>query len=211
MQPDSKRICTASVAARLKILNQLDQGLKRKNLDLIRDTFESHKNIGTEFMSASSLESALTDLGIIFHPSDLNEIIESSDLNANGLDLEGFKSLVAKPSPIDEWVRTLPLIQLVSDAMPRPVSCLREDQLRHLSSVSLEQLEVSCDVIKEKLIKILEEHVGNLKRVLNCHTTFNDINDNVEKFQICKMRVGNIGDFHKGLDGRIGKFLHAMI
>jgi hypothetical protein len=101
----------------------------------------------------------------------------------------------------------LPLNRLVSDAMPRPVSCLRKDQLRYLSNVTLEQLEVSCDVVKEKLINILEEHLAILKKVLNCHAASNDISENVEKFQICKMRVGDIDDFHKGLAGRIGKLL----
>jgi hypothetical protein len=207
MQTDSERVCTAS-AARLKILNQLNEGLKRTNLDCIQATFETHKDLETNFISASSLESALTDFGIILHSSDLNEILESRDLNdAKGLDLEGFKSLVTMPSPIEEWVRALPLNRLVSDAMPRPVSCFRKDQLWHLSNVTLEQLEVSCDVIKARLIKILEEHLGILKTVLNCHPASNDISENVEKFQICKMRVGDIDDFHQGLAGRIGKLL----
>ena len=48
-----------------------------------------------------------------------SELGLSSDLNKDGgLDLQEFSLFVKKPSPIEEWAGTLPLAQMVADALP---------------------------------------------------------------------------------------------
>ena len=198
------------IFARSKLSNQVEQGFKLRNKEFIHTTFESHKDPVTESILASSLKSALLSLGISLHPEELGEIFKSRGLSEEeGLDFQDFESLVSTPSPIEEWVRALPLSQLVADSMPKNDSCLRSDQLRHLSRMTQDQLEISCDVIRECLMKILQEQLVVLTEAyakLDSHEAAENQDDN-EKFQICKMNVGNIDDFQQGLASRIGKML----
>ena len=217
-----KRVCIALTAnsneeldrldtsARSKLSNQVEEGFKRRNEASIKSTFESHKDPATGSILASSLKSALLSLGISLHTADLSEIFKSRGLSHDeGLDLEDFVSLVSIPSPIEEWVRALPLSQLVADALPKIDCCLKADQLRHLSRMTQHQLEVSCDVIMDHLMNILQDRLDVLKEAyakIDSHSAADNY-ENAEKFQICKMNVGNIDDFHAGLASRIGKML----
>ena len=217
-----KRVCIALTAdsndgckeqetsTRSKLLNQVEEGFKRRIKNNIRIAFESHKDPATGSILASSLKSALLSLGISLNTEDLSEIFKSRGLSHDeGLDFQDFKSLVSIPSPIEEWVRALPLSELVADAMPKNDGCLQLDQLRNLSRMTQDQLEIACNVIREYLMKILQEQLAVLKDVhakLDSHVAA----ENNEKFQICKMNVGNISDFHEGLASRIGK-MHWLI
>ncbi len=62
---------------------------------------------------------------------------------------------------------------------------------------------VIFNLITEHLAKILADHIALLKGTMDAQAA-SDSNDNSEKFQICKMDVGDIRDFHKGLASRIG-------
>jgi hypothetical protein len=188
---------------RLKIANQINVGFGRRNSEFVRTTFESHKDPNTGTIVASSLESALIDLGVFFHASDLSDILKSRGLYGVGLDFENFRSIVSLPSPVEEWIRALPLHELVADAMPKTEGCLSKDQLHHVISTPMEQLKVSFDLIIEHLAKILVDHIAVLKDTLEKQAPFG-INENVDKFQICKMNVGDIANFHEGLASRIG-------
>jgi hypothetical protein len=87
------------------------------------------------------------------------------------------------------------------------VAGLRADQLRHLSNATLKDLEVSCEIIKEGLLQILQEKVAVLKTAYKKLDSQTAAGSN-SKFQISKMSVGNIADFHKGLTTRIGERHH---
>jgi hypothetical protein len=191
---------------RLKTSNQIDEGFKRRNIKFLETTFESYKDPNTGYIVASSLESALSKLGMKFHPADVAELYTSRGLNADGgLNFQDFCSVVHMPSQIEEWVSELPLSQLVADAMPR-TACPSKDQLRHLSSTTQQQLEVSCGVITERLVKILEEHLAVLKEMYaKLDSKAEDDNHASEKFQVIKMNAGNIVNFHEGLAARIGE------
>ena len=178
------------------------------NEESIRTTFENHKDPKTGSILASSLKSALLSLGITLHTRDFYEILKSRGLNdVERLDLQEFMSIVSIPSPIEEWVRSLPLCQLVADAMPKNDSCIRADQLRQLSTITQEQLQISCGVIMEHLVKILRDKLVVLEQAYakTDSRAGSDNNENSGKFQICKMNIGNIKDFHEGLAPRIGK------
>jgi hypothetical protein len=216
-----KRVCIARTAnsddacanletqasARSKLSNQVEEGFKRRNKEFIKSTFESHQDPATGSMLTSSLESALLSLGIRLHTAELSEILRSRGLSdGEGLDFQDFTSLVSIPSPIEEWVRALPLSQLVADAMPKNDSCRGTDQLRHLSRMTQQQLDISCDVIMEHLVKIFQDQLVILKEAyakIDSHVAA-DSTENSEKFQICKMNVGNLVNFHEGLASRIG-------
>lgn len=190
-----------------KIRMQVEAGFKRRNTDFIRATFDSHKNVTKNAILASSLGPALNDLGVVVDPSEIDEILKSRDLNNDGvLDFDEFSSLVSTPSQVEEWVGGLPLTQMVADALPR-VAGLRADQLRQLSNATLKDLEVSCEIIKEGLLQILQEKLAVLKTAYKKLDSQTAAGSN-SKFQISKMSVGNIADFHKGLTTRIGERHH---
>jgi hypothetical protein len=191
--------------SRLKISNQINDGFNRRNLEFLQTTFESHKDPKSGTIVASSLESALISLGVFLHTTEIGEILKSRGVHDDsGLDFENFKSIASMPSPIEEWVRALPLNELVADAMPKTEFCLIKDQLRHLGNTTQEQLKVSCDLIAEHVAKILADQIAILKDAMEPKAA-SDINDNPGKFQICKMDVGDIRNFHEGLASRIGK------
>ncbi len=185
-----------------KLAKQVDDGLKRKDKELLKKTFNSHKDPNTNSIIASSLESALDKLGTNFHPIDLAEEFKSRK-GDTGLNFQEFTSLVSRPSPIEEWVRALPVIQLVADAMPKPDSCISTDQLRHLSDMTKDELTESCEIIMAYLKTILLEALAKLKEA---YTKLDaTVPDSNHKFQMRPMSVGKIDDFHKGLAARIGK------
>ena len=140
-----------------------------------------------------------------FHSESLDEILKSRALNDDGeLDFDNFLAFVAMPSPIEEWVRSLPFNQLIADAMPKDDSLHSKDQLRDLSRITEKQLEVSCDVIREHLLRILKEQLAILEDVYD-KWEIQKTDDNNAKFQISGMSVGNLENFHQGLAARIGK------
>jgi hypothetical protein len=195
---------------REKIRQQVEAGFKRRSNEFVRATFESHKDRTREIILAPSLGPALSDLGMRVDAAEIDELLKSRDLNDDGgLDLQEFRALVGAPHPIEEWARELPLYQLVADAMPRE-DCRQQDQLRHLSSTTLEELEESVEVIREHLCKILHEKLAVLKETYTKLDSQAGAASN-SKFQIGKMSVGNIADFHNGLASRIGNRLRNSL
>jgi Ca2+-binding EF-hand superfamily protein len=195
-------------AMREKIRNQVLEGFLRRSVQFVQATFDAHKDKTKQVIFASSLGRALSDMGVHSEPTEIEELLKSWDLNDDGgLDFQEFASLVSMPSPTEEWVAALPLTKLVSDALPR-ASCSAKDQLRHLSKTTPEELKVSCEIITEKLLEVLQEKLDDLKKSFEKLDSEHAAESN-PKFQIFKMGVGNIADFHEGLSSRIGNgFLH---
>ena len=197
-------------AALEKIRAQVRAGLKRRNIEFVRAAFESHKDIGKNAILASSLGAALGSLDIRVDSAEIGVLLKSRDLNDDGgLDFEEFSSLVSTPSSLEEWVRGLQLNQLVADTLPR-ADCPTNEQLRHLSQTTPKQLEASCEIIKEMLFKTLQENTAALKESFEKLDRQAAAESN-SKFQISKMSVGNIADFHDGLASRIGEWTHLLL
>jgi hypothetical protein len=199
--------------ARTKNSELVDNILQCMNDRVIRDTFDFYKDPQTDSVAVSSVGSALSRVGKTINSSEIDEICKSMNLREDeGLQYQDFYSLVTTPSPIEEWVCTLPISQIVTRALlenVRFLDCHSRDQLRHLSQITQDQLEVSCDVIMECLAIILQEQLVELKKgvaKVDWHTAPN-IN---KKFQIGRMEVGNIDNFHQGLASRIGKSAYLV-
>ncbi len=178
----------------------------------MQQVFDRHSDPATELILASALGPALRDLDVAVDEEDVDQIFKAADLNKNGgLDFHEFWTLVGMPSPIEEWVRSLPLAQLVADAMPR-IDGKREDQVRHLSSITESQLEESFAVLMDGLKRMLRESLAALKvsyATWDRATTAD--NGAALKFQISTMSVGNISNFHEGLAARIGEFQDSSL
>jgi cell division protein FtsB len=187
-----------------EIRKQIEEGSKRRTKQYVESTFNTYKDKERSIILATCLGPALRDLGVPIEPSEIDNLLKSRDLNNDGgLDFQEFSSLVSTPSPIEEWVGELPVIQLVSDALPRAGGTTK-DQLRYLSKASPEQLEESCESIKEYLLKVLQEGVVVLKESYDKLDKRPAAASN-SKFQISEMSVGTIADYHEGLSSRIGK------
>jgi hypothetical protein len=142
-----------------------EEGRTRRNKAYVQKIFESFKDLSSESILAPSLGRALSELGMYVDATEIDGLLQSRNLDDNGgLNLQEFMSLVGTPSPIEEWVKTLPLSELVlfADALLQE-DCLIKDQLRHLSKITQQQLEKSCQIIMGRLFKTLQEQLAILK------------------------------------------------
>jgi hypothetical protein len=189
-----------------EISNRIDEGVRRREKEFVRAIFDLHKDKKTGVIPTGSLEMALADLAIHSHLKEVVQVFQSRRLKEDsGLDFDEFYSLLTTSSSIEEWVRALPLAELVADALPRDDSCTDRDQLCKLSNISSDQLERCCRVVMKHLEKILRKQLEILKEAKE--VSDNHSNENQDKFQMhqaVEMRVGNIGDFHEGLAKRVG-------
>jgi hypothetical protein len=132
-------------------------------------------------------------------------IFRSLDRNGDGiLDLSEFKQAVKTPSALEEWAQSLPLAQLLVDAIPKKVG---RDHLRVTSGLTTEDVDEVCDGFSAGLRRILNESVGQLKAAFESMDRARE-NPAGGKFRVDlppnKLRCGSIEDFHKGLSSRIG-------
>ena len=125
---------------------------------------------------------------------------EMMSLKDGGLDSQIFLSLVTATSPIEEWVKTLPLNQLVADALSKSNSCLStdSDQLRHLSRMSQDHVKASCNDIMKNLETILAEQLAVLRKAYDTLDSQAAAESGAFS-EMLSMRVGNIDEFHQGL------------
>ena len=178
---------------------QIQDGFKRRKDENVRSTFDSHKK--NEVISESSLRAALKDLGIDVLEKDISELLMSSD--DGSLDFNEFSLLVSRSSPGLDFVRSLPLAELVFDGLPKM-------ELRHLCEISPDVLEDSLLAITEGLRMMLQESLAALKKSYVDREAAAS-NPAAAKFEIIKMSVGSIQDFHKGIAARIGANVYLCI
>jgi hypothetical protein len=196
----------ASLLGKLRI--QIQDGFKRRNKQYIRSIFDSRKN--GKIITTSSLRDALRDLNIIVAEKEFDGLLKAFDMNDDGgLEFDAFlllvNSLVSPSSPGLEFLRSLPLAELVFDGLPKEVVCAGEDSLRKLCNINPNELEVSIQGITEGLIKMLHESLAELKKsfdLLDSKVAAN--NSAAKKFEITNMSVGSIQNFHAGIPARIG-------
>jgi hypothetical protein len=183
---------------------QVQEGFERRKKEKVTAVFNHHKN--GQLVSSSSLRAALNDLGIRVTESEIDELLKSSDINNDGgLDFDEFSVLVSRSSPGLDFLRSLPLAELVFDGLPKTEGCAAEDQLRKLCKISQKELDVSVKAIAEGLGKMLQENLTALKKAYDLLDSKAAENDTASaKFQIIKMSVGTIEDFHAGIAARIG-------
>jgi hypothetical protein len=199
-----------------KLRMQIQDGFNRRDEKYLRATFNSHKT--DELITTSSLGAALNDTGIAVGKEEIDELMRITDINNDGgLDFVEFSTLVSASSPALEWVRSLPLAELVLDGLPKTDGGQNQDRLRNLCKISEKELEVACKAIMEGLFQTLKENLAAVKKAYDLLDSNAAADKSVsEKFQIITMSVGSIKDFHDGIATRIGdqnastfKFLHC--
>ncbi len=138
---------------------------------------------------------------------EVDELLKASDMNDDGaLDFDEFSLLVSRSSPGLEFLRSLPLAELVLDGLPKGEACAGEDPLRKLCRISTEELELSLQAIAEGLAKMLNESLSTLRKSFDLlDSKAATDNSAATKFEIITMSVGNIKDIHDGISHRIGE------
>jgi hypothetical protein len=114
-------------------------------------------------------------------------------------------SLVSRSSPGLEFIRSLPLAELVFDGLPKADISAGEDPLRKLCNMNPTELGVSIQAITEGLTQVMHETLAELKKsfdLLDSRAAAD--NTAAKKFEITKMSFGSIQDFHDGITARIG-------
>jgi hypothetical protein len=111
---------------------------------------------------------------------------------------------------VGSWVRSLPLADVLLDALPRPPVDDSRHPLRAISELSPSDLSVTVKGCAEGFERMLGESVEALRQAFRAY----DANvAEASKGRVCaarkfehppEMKCGNIEDFHKTLDGRIG-------
>lgn len=195
-----------------KLKAQIQAGFNRRDKEYLLATFNKFNSNKTDkLITASSLSAALKDMGIAVEQEEIEELLLSNDINNDGgLDLDEFSSLVSalSESPALEWARSLPLAEIVLDGLPKTDhdGCKNKDRLRNLCNVSERELEVSCTAIMEGLLKTLKENLAVVKKAYDLLDSKKAADQSASaKFQIIKISVGKIEDFHNGIAARIGK------
>lgn len=120
--------------------------------------------------------------------------------NSDGLDLSEFQSLVRKSNQLNEWAKTLNLSELLADAIPRFPG---RHPLRIISTLTDEEQSCICLAVQNGLKRLLKESSESLKASFDLNDERTN-SDGGSKFNIVALSCGNVEDFHKGIEGRIG-------
>ncbi len=121
------------------------------------------------------------------------------------LDLEEFKRAVRAPSTIEQLFVTLPISQILADAMP---DMTWSDRLRQFGQKTPDEIEDICNEAMPFLKSIIRDTV---KRIEVSVQTMDALKANQSartgvKFEVPpEMSAGSVGDYHDGLTGKIGK------
>lgn len=188
----------------------VDLFLRKRDESFVMKIFEKHAQLnasaGKGIIISNGVQGALGELGIKISQEEAAAIVESVGVcKGGGLDWESFREIVLKPpSKLDQWVDTLPLSGLL-------VSCLQVlvpdgDQLRELSKINAEQLDVAADAASQGLKQLLSDAQVHLKQMFDAMDAkaLQQGSGSSSKFKTFKMSTGNVKQYFEGLVGRIG-------
>jgi hypothetical protein len=189
-----------------EIWNRVETGFKRRDDSHIKRICELYKDPGSGLIPKENLRDALKDLGIAVRKEDVDNLFLEVDLNNDGgVDLLEFTRALQITSAIEQWAGSLPLSQMLSDAILGMEDKEAPDPLRKLSQITADYVGQVCDVFKKGLNKVVLEAIDALRKSFEEMDKLEAKNDAAEKFQVIKMSVGSVEHFHQGLAARLGE------
>ena len=179
----------------------------KKYATIERDTSRTHIEKGNLLMALKEFDSILDVSNADIDKEDF--LFRSLDRNQDGiLSLDEFVQAVQAPSPLDEWADSLPLPQILIDAIPRKAG---HDHMRDLGRLSQEDIGCIVEGFAHGLKRLLELEVKKLQ------DSFTHMDSDARaasklavepctKYQAesTKLRCGKIEDFYLGMSTRIG-------
>jgi Ca2+-binding EF-hand superfamily protein len=183
----------------------VENGLKRRDAQYLKQIFKSHAENG--LLSKGNLSIALSDLKIFINESVLDEMFEMHDLDKNnGLDEEEFGKLVKNSVLVSQWVKDMPLHELLADCLLLWDGGRNGNSFEQLSKLTAEEINAISAAYQKGFVQILEKAVSDLSHVHNSalrkHSTSSAVG---AKFQVYQYNCGNVSDFHMGLGNRLGR------
>jgi hypothetical protein len=140
-------------------------------------------------------------LGVHVDGKQVDDFLQEFDFtNKGGLDLQEFLTVLKKPTMSEEWVKTLPISEIISDAIPK-ISGV--DPLRVISELSERNIYLICQEVLRGLQDVLLDSSRELKRSYLAMDQKPKLSGEC-KFSLIPMTCGTIKDFHAGIGGRIG-------
>jgi hypothetical protein len=184
-------------------------GFKRRRGSFVKDIFYRYSETSSiaghpkAIIPKTRLRRVLNELDILLlDEKDVDELFHEynfQEVNRHEIDLDEFLLLAERPRVVDEWARSLPLADVLADAIPRMPGL---DPLHVVSRLSTDEIAVICQAMLPGIERILAEAVSALKAQFQ---PSKDINWGTEsKFNLIPISCGKIADFHKGVQGRIG-------
>jgi Ca2+-binding EF-hand superfamily protein len=185
-----------------EVKNRIRAGIDRRNDEFLENYFKRKtQEYETSTLNRQQFTSALEELRVRLNEDDINILFRTMDLNSDGvLDQEEFIKAVRFPSTLEQFISTLPIIQIFTDAMSEETD--QESRLRQFSRISEKQVEDICKVIMPFLEKLIKDAVKETK------VSFEAMESSASntKFMVPdEMPSGTVEDFHRGLPARIGK------
>eukprot|EP00291_Cryptomonas_curvata_P009532 CAMPEP_0172202078 /NCGR_PEP_ID=MMETSP1050-20130122/30413_1 /TAXON_ID=233186 /ORGANISM="Cryptomonas curvata, Strain CCAP979/52" /LENGTH=1356 /DNA_ID=CAMNT_0012879911 /DNA_START=122 /DNA_END=4192 /DNA_ORIENTATION=+ len=188
---------------------QVDRGIQRRDPQEIKKVFEEFaiNEKGNQHIPVSKLRDALHALDIVVPGSaDENKFLDKLDTDKSGkLELNEFQeAILASCTPLEEWVKSWPLAQLLADSIPRfdDDHGHSEDNLTILGLLDDKQLELVVRGFSYGLAKMLLNERDKLRDAVKMEESVEY--KQAEKFEVSEMKCGRIEKFYDGLAARIG-------
>jgi hypothetical protein len=183
---------------------QIAQGKKRRDDGYLEGLFDKKKNPSTKTIRKEQFVIMLESLGVI--PENEPSSVDGS--NDGAIDFQEFKRAASAPSSLERLIRSLPLAEMVADALPKEKG---RDPVRLFSEITSVQIQDICSALLPHLEKLLIDCAKKLKAYFDRMDTVQaEASMDMNKFVI-PMSVGTIGDFHEGLSSRVGTYLYTWI
>ena len=203
-----KRVLVSQGELLRKLRNQVEAGFRRRDRLFVEEiynrySFRDHDNGSVpSYLPKSKLRIALHDLDIQIDENEADELFSEFDSDrSDGLDLEELDRLLRKPRRLDEWIRTLPLSEVVSDSVPRVIG---KDPLRTASELTEQEESAMFQALQMGIERVLRTALGELRKAFQI-TDSRKREELSSKFNIIALSCGQISDFHAGIEARVGE------
>ena len=153
-------------------------------------------------MTKSRLNDSLKELNIEF--DDQDRIFDKIDDKSGFIDFEEFKAFVLQPKSLELWAASMPLAALCANAVSavtqsknskHPLDVVCDLDQSSIQSIQ-ECMSIGFGLLLSEQVKILQDARARSKAPTGTGAN--------TKYQVFEMSSGDVGDFHGGLEGRIG-------
>jgi len=136
-----------------------------------------------------------------------DDVFKLLDANGDGMvSFDEATKFLEWPDPVQRWAASLPLAELLADAMP---VVNREDALEEISRLDDTLISAICEGLQLGLQRLIIENVKLLREGLEAQRSKAQGQEQdagaSTKFRVIKMNAGSVEDFHKGLEDRVGR------
>ncbi len=199
-----------------RVREQIETGRARRarrSDNELAGVFRAHADgagAGPRRIPRARLGAALREVHAVASEAELEQfLLMRGGAQDGSVDLEDFREAARTAWPAETWAQSLPLAQLLADALPEDVGCHR---LRAASSLTVGEIRDIAEGVGRAIQGLLAEHVASLRRSFRAmdEKAAEGLRDGGAdagcKFSadISSMDCGDVEGFHRGLQKRVG-------